>query len=173
MAWLSCLGFLAGLATVRCAAKVEPGAGARDGSVEDAPSRTEPGDADCGGKGCRDAGAAPFAYDAAACFVLASTYVQACSNDSDCVAVVSGNYCTGGPCFSCPTNANAAINAETLDEFNAAVTAVPVPPTDGGPEGCACGTGGGGAGENGTAAYCQKGTCVAGVPPGSGAVDGG
>lgn len=59
--------------------------------------------------------------DTAACTIPASNFDQSCTVDSDCVVVMTGNYCGG-----CPCDAFGAISVSALDAFDAAIAQTPV-----------------------------------------------
>jgi hypothetical protein len=96
---------------------------------------------------------------ASSCLVLASSYSHSCDADTDCVAAGFGDICED-PCISCPFAAT-AMNSSGVARYSAAVIAA-------WPHGtaCACGSGAGGSGYEGSAAYCSDGQCVGGLRAG-------
>ena len=79
--------------------------------------------------------------------MLASSYDQSCTVDTDCTGVTSGDYC-GGLCTLCLA---AAINTAALGEFNADIAETPVGSGEAAP--CPC--------PRATVACCRNGACTA------------
>jgi len=62
------------------------------------------------------------ALDGGPCTIALSNYDQSCAVDTDCVAVLAGDYCSGG----CACAEPGAINVSGLAAFDAAIAKTPV-----------------------------------------------